>query len=95
MRRPPARYGLVAYDENDYYANWKLMCQRTGIRSLGSYCQRHTCYTRLHELVPAVSDVVINSIMGHSNAKTAKLADSYGHISLSTKLDAVNRLQMT
>lgn len=90
---PKARYGLVAYDENDYYTNWKLMCQRTGIRPLGSYCQRHTCYTRLHELVPAVSDVVINSIMGHSNAKNAALADSYGHISLSAKLDAVNRLQ--
>lgn len=89
---PQARYGLVAYDENDYYANWKIMCQRTGIRQLGSYCQRHTCYTRLHELVPAVSDVVINSIVGHSNAKNAKLADSYGHVSLAVKLEAVNRL---
>lgn len=91
---PSARYGLVAYDENTYYANWAQMIQRTGIRPLGSYCQRHTCYTRLHELVPAVSDVVINSIIGHSNAKASKLANSYGHISLAAKLDAVNRLQM-
>lgn len=64
----------------------------TGIRPLGSYCQRHTCYTRLHGLVPAVSDVVINSIVGHSNSKISKLANSYGHISLAAKLDAVNRL---
>lgn len=89
---PQARYGMVAYDENTYYSNWAQMVQRTGIRPLGSYCQRHTCYTRLHELVPAVSDVVINSIVGHSNSKISKLANSYGHISLSAKLDAVNRL---
>lgn len=89
---PQARYGMVAYDENTYYSNWAQMIQRTGIRPLGSYCQRHTCYTRLHELVPAVSDVVINSIVGHSNSKISKLANSYGHISLAAKLDAVNRL---
>ena len=89
---PKARYGLVAYDENDYYSNWKIMCQRAGIRPLGSYCQRHTCYTRLQELVPSVSEVVINSIIGHSNGKNLALANSYGHISLAAKLDAVNRL---
>lgn len=91
---PQARYGMVAYDENAYYSNWAQMIQRTGIRPLGSYCQRHTCYTRLHELVPAVSDVVINSIIGHSNSKISKLANSYGHISLSAKLEAVNRLTL-
>lgn len=89
---PKARYGLVAYDENTYYANWAQMIQRTGIRPLGSYCQRHTCYTRLHEITPAVSDVVINSIIGHSNSKLEK---TYGHISLAVKLDAVNSMKIT
>ena len=88
---PKARYGLVAYDENTYYANWAQMIQRTGIRPLGSYCQRHTCYTRLQEIVPAVSAVVINSIIGHSNSKLEK---TYGHISLAVKLDAVNSMKL-
>lgn len=89
---PSARYGLVAYDENAYYSAWAKMIQRTGIRPLGSYCQRHTCYTRLHELVPAVSDVVINAIVGHSNSKSSRLGNTYGHISLAVKLATVNRL---
>lgn len=86
---PLARYGLVAYDENEYYAQWAQLIQRTGVRPLGSYCQRHTCATRLQELVPAVSRPVINSILGHSNGK---IDDTYTHITLETKLAAVNRL---
>ena len=92
---PRARYGLVDCDENSFYSAWKQMIQRTGIRPLGSYCQRHTCYTRLHEITPAVSEVVINSIMGHSNSRTkSSLADNYGHISLAAKLHAVNSMKM-
>lgn len=88
---PSVRYGLVAYDENTYYAEWARMIARTGIRPLGSYCQRHTCQTRLEELVPAVSKAVINSIMGHSNGK---VDDAYTHIGLAAKLAAVNRLKL-
>lgn len=92
---PRARYGLVDRDENAYYAEWKNMVQRTGIRPLGSYCQRHTCYTRLHEIVPAISDVTINSIIGHSNSRgKSSLGDTYAHISLAAKLEAVNQMKM-
>lgn len=85
-----AKYGLVAYDENRFYDEWSNLIDKTGIRKLDIYCQRHTCKTRLEELVPAVSKSVINSIMGHSNKN--EVDNAYTHISLESKLEAINRL---
>lgn len=88
---PKAKVGLCAYGLDKLYAEYAEMVRRTGIRQLRPYCQRHTCYTRLLEVKPEIPRAVINSIIGHSNGK---LGDTYGHISLQTKLAAVDAMQM-
>ena len=89
---PAARYGLCQYSLDTLYSEFALMVQRTGIRQLRPYCQRHTCYTRLMEVQPEIPRAVINSIIGHSNGA---IGDTYGHISLQAKLEAVDSMQMT
>lgn len=88
---PKAKVGLCAYGLDKLYVEYAEMVRRTGIRQLRPYCQRHTCYTRLLEVKPEIPRAVINSIIGHSNGK---LGDTYGHISLQTKLAAVDAMQM-
>lgn len=88
---PKAKSGLCAYGIEKLYNEYSKMIERTGIRQLRPYCQRHTCYTRLLEVKPEIPQAVINSIIGHSNGK---LADTYGHISLAAKLAAVDAMQM-
>lgn len=88
---PAARYGLCQYSLDAFYSEFAQMVQRTGIRPLRPYCQRHTCYTRLLEVRPEIPKAVINAIIGHSNGK---LVDTYGHIGLQVKLDAIDAMQM-
>lgn len=88
---PKAKSGLCAYGIEKLYSEYGKMIERTGIRQLRPYCQRHTCYTRLLEIKPEIPQAVINAIVGHSNGK---LADTYGHISLAAKLAAVDAMQM-
>lgn len=88
---PKARIGLCGYGLDRLYADYAEMVRRTGIRHLRPYCQRHTCYTRLLEIRPEIPRAIINSIIGHSNGK---LGDTYGHISLQSKLAAVDSMQM-
>lgn len=88
---PAARYGLCQYNLDTFYSEYGEMVRRTGIRPLRPYCQRHTCYTRLLEVKPEIPKAVINSIIGHSNGK---LGDTYGHISLDAKLDAIDRMKI-
>lgn len=88
---PKAKVGLCSYGLDKLYPEYAEMIRRTGIRQLRPYCQRHTCYTRLLEVRPEIPRAVINSIIGHSNGK---LGDTYGHISLQTKLDAVDAMRM-
>ena len=89
---PSARYGLCQYSLDGFYSEFAQMVQRTGIRQLRPYCQRHTCYTRLLEVQPEIPRAVVNSIIGHSNGA---LGDTYGHISLQTNLEAIDSMQMT
>ena len=86
---PSARVGLCAYDLGKFYGEFSELVRRTGIRPLRPYCQRHTCYTRLCE--SGAPQPVINAIIGHSNGK---LGDTYGHISLQAKLDAVDAMRI-
>lgn len=86
---PKARVGLAAYGLDKFYSEFGELVRRTGIRPLRPYCQRHTCYTRLCE--SGAPQPVINAIIGHSNGK---LGDTYGHISLQAKLDAVDAMQI-
>ena len=86
---PAARVGLCAYDLSRFYGEFSELIRRTGIRPLRPYCQRHTCYTRLCE--SGAPQPVINAIIGHSNGK---LGDTYGHISLQAKLDAVDAMKI-
>lgn len=88
---PFAKVGLCKYGLDNFYSDFAQMVQRTGIRQLRPYCQRHTCYTRLVEIKPEIPQAVINAIIGHSNGK---LGDTYGHISLQAKLDAVDAMRM-
>lgn len=81
----------LTYGIEKLYSEYGKMIERTGIRQLRPYCQRHTCYTRLLEIKPEIPQAVINAIVGHSNGK---LADTYGHISLAAKLAAVDAMQM-
>lgn len=83
---PKAKVSLCAYGLDKLYTEYAEMIRRTGSRQLRPYCQRHTCYTRLLEVRPEIPRAVINNIIGHSNGK---LGDTYGHISLQTKLDAM------
>lgn len=88
---PAAKYGLCRYGLDTFYTEHSEMLRRLDIRPLRPYCQRHTCCTRLLEVKPEIPRAVINSIIGHINGK---LGDTYGHINLSVKLNAVDSMQM-
>lgn len=81
--------GLLAkYAKNGLYDDWNALRDELGIRkALSPYCCRHTYVTRLTAL--KVSPAMLQELAGHEDYDTTL---DYTHLSISDRLEEVNRL---
>ena len=79
--------GIIDLKLEEFYEQWNSTVQRLPVRALNPHCCRHTCATILAE--QGVSAATIKEILGHKNYQTTL---GYTHISLESKLDAINKI---
>ncbi len=73
--------------EKEWYTRYYVALEQSGVRGLNPHCCRHTTATALAEA--GVAPAIIKSIMGHEDYATTL---GYTHISLSDKLDGINKI---